>query len=40
MGDKQNSTFLGKLVFTLVAVAMLYFFWWLLLNDHGVISVH
>lgn len=40
MSGKNESTLLGKLVFTLTAVAMLYFFWWLLLYDHGVVSVH
>lgn len=37
--DKQNTT-LGKLVFAATAVAMIYFFWWLLIFDHGVIPVH
>jgi len=40
MSEKNESTLLGKLVFTLTAVAMLYFFWWLLLYDHGVVAVH
>ena len=40
MDENQESTFLGKLVFTLTSIAMLYFFWWLLLNDHGVVSIH
>lgn len=40
MTGKNESTLLGKLVFTLTAIAMLYFFWWLLLYDHGVVSMH
>lgn len=36
--DRQN-TILGKLVFAATAVAMVYFFWWLLIFDHGVISI-
>jgi len=35
-----HSTIPGKLVFAATAVAMVYFFWWLLIFDHGVISVH
>ena len=31
---------LGGLVFCLSAVAMLVFFWWLLIYDHGVVAVH
>jgi hypothetical protein len=30
----------GKVVFALTFVAMLVFFWWLLIYDHGVISTH
>jgi hypothetical protein len=40
MGNKNENTTLGKLVFTLTAMAMLYFFWWLLIFDHGVIPHH
>lgn len=40
MTDKKQSTFLGKLVFALSAIAMTYFFWWLLIFDHGVVSIH
>lgn len=40
MAPKKNNTMLGKIVFALTAVAMLYFFWWLLIFDHGVTSVH
>lgn len=30
----------GKFVFALTFVAMMVFFWWLLIYDHGVISIH
>lgn len=40
MSSNKNKATLGKLVFALTAVAMLYFFWWLLIFDHGVVSVH
>ena len=40
MTGKNESTLLGKLVFTLTAIAMLYFFWWLLIYDHGIVSIH
>jgi hypothetical protein len=36
----QKSTGLGKLFFGLTFVAMMVFFWWLLIYDHGVISIH
>jgi hypothetical protein len=36
----QENTGLGKLVFGLTFVAMMVFFWWLLIYDHGVISIH
>lgn len=32
--------FIGPLVFFAVTVAVLVFFWWLLIYDHGVVSVH
>ena len=38
--DGKDSTGLGKLVFSLTFVAMMVFFWWLLIYDHGVISIH
>lgn len=38
--NKKQNTTLGKLVFAATAVAMIYFFWWLLIYDHGVISIH
>lgn len=40
MADNNESTLLGKLVFTITAIAMVYFFWWLLIYDHGVIAHH
>lgn len=40
MSNKKQSTLVGKLVFAATAVGMLYFFWWLLLDPHGVISIH
>jgi len=40
MSKKNQSTAIGKLVFAATFIAMLYFFWWLLIYDHGVISVH
>lgn len=40
MSDKDENTAVGKLVFAATAVGMVYFFWWLLIYDHGVISIH
>jgi len=40
MRKETPNTILGKLVFAATAIAMVYFFWWLLIFDHGVISVH
>lgn len=40
MASKKNSTLLGKLVFAATFAAMLYFFWWLLIFDHGVKAMH
>ncbi len=40
MQPKEKTAILGKIVFALSAVAMLAFFWWLLIYDHGVVSVH
>jgi hypothetical protein len=40
MADKDENTLWGKLVLAATAVAMVYFFWWLLIYDHGIISVH
>ena len=38
--NPQKSTKLGKLVFAATFVAMMVFFWWLLIYDHGVVSLH
>lgn len=40
MSDNKENTLLGKLVFAATGVAMMYFFWWLLIYDHGVVSIH
>ena len=40
MESKKTSEVIGKTVFTLTAVAMLVFFWWLLIYDHGVVTAH
>ena len=42
MGEEngKNNLGLGRVVFALTAVAMLVFFWWLLIYDHGVIATH
>jgi len=40
MQPKEKNAILGKIVFALTAAAMLTFFWWLLIYDHGVVSVH
>ena len=40
MRKETPNTILGKLVFAATAIAMVCFFWWLLIFDHGVISVH
>jgi len=36
VADEERSTFLGKLLFSATLVAMLVFFWWLLIYSHGV----
>ncbi len=40
MEPKKNKAIVGKIIFGLTAIAMLYFFWWLLIYDHGVSAVH
>jgi hypothetical protein len=40
MQSKEKNAILGKIAFALTAAAMLTFFWWLLIYDHGVVSVH
>jgi len=38
--SSPDSEVLGKTVFFITVIAMLVFFWWLLIYDHGVVSVH
>ncbi len=40
MASGEQSAVLGKVVFCLTLAAMLVFFWWLLIYDHGVIAPH
>jgi hypothetical protein len=40
MTTGKGDAVLGKIVFALTTVAMLVFFWWLLIYDHGVVPVH
>ncbi len=40
MPYRNKSTVPGKIVFTITIVAMLIFFWWLLIYDHGVMPIH
>jgi len=40
MESKKSSEVIGKTVFALTTVAMLGFFWWLLIYDHGVVTAH
>jgi hypothetical protein len=40
MEKKADSELLGKVVFYATGIAMLAFFWWLLIYDHGVVSTH
>ena len=40
MNSGKGNAVLGKVVFGLTTVAMLVFFWWLLIYDHGVVPVH
>lgn len=37
--EKGNET-IGKVLFYLTFAAVLVFFWWLLLYDHGIAPVH
>jgi len=39
MAENKESTLLGKIVFAATGVAMVYFFWWLLIYDHGVVAI-
>jgi hypothetical protein len=38
MESKENGEVIGKTIFALTTIAMLVFFWWLLIYDHGVVS--
>lgn len=38
MQKTKNDEVVGKAVFTITTIAMLVFFWWLLIYDHGVVS--
>jgi hypothetical protein len=38
MASQRNDTTLGKIVFALTGIAMVGFFWWLLIYDHGVVA--
>ena len=40
MPKNNSSEALGKTVFYVTVVAMLVFFWWLLIYDHGVLPAH
>jgi len=40
MASKEQTAVLGKVVFGLTLVAMVFFFWWLLIYDHGVVAAH
>ncbi len=40
MASRKQSVVLGKVVFGLTMTAMIFFFWWLLIYDHGVVSAH
>ncbi len=40
MASNENSEVIGKTIFALTTIAMLVFFWWLLIYDHGVVSTH
>ena len=40
MKDKGSSTIVGQAVFYGTLAAVLVFFWWLLIYDHGVVAAH
>jgi len=40
MQNGGSSELVGKLVFYATFVAMIVFFWWLLIYDHGVVTAH
>ncbi len=40
MNDKPKATVLGPAVFWITLLAVLVFFWWMLIYDHGAPAVH
>ncbi len=40
MAARERTAVLGKIVFWLTLAAMMLFFWWLLIYDHGVPAAH
>lgn len=40
MDRQEPGAIAGKLVFTATLIAVLIFFWWLLIYDHGVTGMH
>ncbi len=40
MAGHDRKSRLGQVVFYVSFAAMLVFFWWLLIYDHGVVSAH
>lgn len=40
MGATKPNTVAGQLLFYTTLVAIMVFFWWLLIYDHGVEAVH
>jgi len=40
MRNGSGSELLGKLVFYATLLAMIAFFWWLLIYDHGAVPAH
>ena len=40
MTFRKHRDVVGKTIFALTAIAMLVFFWWLLIFDHGVVPAH
>ena len=40
MASRERTAVLGKVVFSLTLAAMMLFFWWLLIYDHGVTASH
>lgn len=38
--DKEKAEKLGKIFFRIVSALVLVYFWWLIIYDHGVKSMH